>query len=99
DPLCFFHFTKLGPLGRTMTRRYAQDNYPVYELWRWYEEQVRVNTDPAIPNRYWVYDSFYSGKKLERPIRRLFRDRPDLQSHFADPFDADFEDWVANNYN
>jgi hypothetical protein len=39
-PLRFWHFTKLGPLGDTMTRRYAGRNFPVYEIWSWYKRLV-----------------------------------------------------------
>ena len=31
-PLRFYHFTKLGPIGDTMTQRYARGNTEVYEL-------------------------------------------------------------------
>lgn len=48
-PLRFYHFTKLGPVGETMTRRYAGTNTEIYELWWWYRHQVVAFTDPAIP--------------------------------------------------
>ncbi len=39
--LRFYHFTKLGPIGDTMTSwRYAGDNTEVYELWWWYRHRV-----------------------------------------------------------
>ena len=52
--LKFFHFTKLGPIGRKMTERYAGDNYQVYELWKWYEREINRNT-PKIKFD-WHYD-------------------------------------------
>ncbi len=54
-PLRFFHFTKLGPVGRKMTERYAGGNTEVFELWRWYRERVEVNKVENLPNRYWAY--------------------------------------------
>tara|TARA_Y100000310_G_C20644152_1_gene795635 strand:+ start:580 stop:1485 length:906 start_codon:yes stop_codon:yes gene_type:complete len=55
EPLRFFHFTKLGPVGRKMTERYANDNSEVFELWRWYQERIDLNTVEGLPSRYWAY--------------------------------------------
>ena len=33
SPLRFWQFTKLGRIADVMTKRYAGDNFPVYELW------------------------------------------------------------------
>lgn len=54
-PLRFFHFTKLGPVGRKMTERYAGSNTDVFELWRWYRDQVETNKVDGLPTRYWAY--------------------------------------------
>lgn len=53
--LKFFHFTKLGPVGRKMTERYAGDNTEVYEIWSWYSRQVNRNFLPGLPEKYWAY--------------------------------------------
>jgi hypothetical protein len=95
-PLRFWHFTKLGPTGDTMTRRYARDNYPVYEIWNWYKRQVAAATDPAIPERYWAYGSFDDGTPIEKAHRVLYRERGDLQDAFPDPYGAGFRAWLAN---
>jgi hypothetical protein len=55
-PLRFYHFTKLGPIGETMTQRYAGDNSEVYELWSWYKNEVQKNEDASIPPRWWHYN-------------------------------------------
>ena len=55
SPLRFFHFTKLGPVGRKMTERYSGDNVEVFELWRWYQENVDKNTVEGLPNKYWAF--------------------------------------------
>lgn len=97
-PLRFWHFTKLGPTGDVMTKRYAGDNYPVYEVWRWYKDQVTLATEPAIPSRYWAYDVFSDGTPIARSHRQLYRQRPDLQVAFPDPFNAapgGFRDWLV----
>jgi hypothetical protein len=71
-----------------MTKRYAGDNYPVYEIWRWYKEQVTAATDAAIPVPYWAYDAYGDGTKIAKSHRVLYRERGDLQAAFPDPFAA-----------
>lgn len=92
--LRFWHFTKLGPLGDVMTRRYAKDQIVVYELWRWYREQVAQATSAAVPDRYWAFGQFEDGTPIERAHRLLYRDRQDLRAHFKDPFSSDFVAWL-----
>ena len=95
-PLRFFHFTKLGPLGDTMTQRYARDNHHVYEIWSWYRAAVAAATDPRIPDGYWRYGQFDNGIPISDAIRRLYRDRKDLQAAFAEPrrVENGFYAWV-----
>ncbi|OYU74651.1 MAG: hypothetical protein CFE32_17080 [Alphaproteobacteria bacterium PA3] len=92
--LRFWHFTKLGPLGDVMTRRYAKDQFVVYELWRWYREQVARSTSAAVPDRYWAFGQFEDGTPIERAHRLLYRERQDLRDHFKDPFSIDFVAWL-----
>jgi hypothetical protein len=97
--LRFWHFTKLGPTGDTMTRKYAADNYPVYEIWNWYKRQVAAATEDAIPERYWAYDSYADGSKIEKEHRVLYRERGDLRAAFPDPFAAgrgSFRNWLLS---
>lgn len=98
SPLRFWHFTKLGPIGDVMTKRYAGDNYPVYEIWRWYKSQIAEMTDPAIPDGYWAYGHFDDGAKIAKAHRVLYRQRRDLQAAFPDPFvtgDGGYKAWLA----
>jgi len=97
-PLRFWHFTKLGPTGDVMTRKYAGQNYPVYEIWNWYKRQVAAATDPRIPERWWAYDRFADGTKIEKAHRVLYRERGDLQKAFPDPFSVEgggFAAWLS----
>lgn len=86
SPLRFWHFTKLGPTGDAMTRRYAGDSHAVYEIWRWYKEEVAAAGDSLIPERYWAYGSYADGTPVDRAHRLLWRDRADLHARFPDPF-------------
>jgi hypothetical protein len=99
SPLGFWHFTKLGPVGDTMTRRYAQQNFPVYELWSWYRRQVDAATSEEVPAGYWAYGRFDSGLPIPKAARELFRHRQDLQSAFVDPYasgQSSLESWLRN---
>lgn len=87
-PLRFWHFTKLGPTGDLMTKKYAGDNFEVYEIWNWYKRQVTAATDPAIPARYWAYGDYADGTPIAKAHRVLWREADDLRAHFADPFAA-----------
>ena len=98
SPLRFWHFTKLGELGDAMTRRYAGDNYPVYEIWSWYKREVAAATDPAIPARWWAYGAYADGAPIEKAHRLLYRGRPDLQTAFPDPYACgpdSFRAWLS----
>jgi hypothetical protein len=97
-PLRFWHFTKLGPLGDTMTKRYAGTNFPVYEIWRWYKDQVAAATDANIPERWWAYQAYADGEPIPKAHRVLYRQRSDLQVAFPDPFasgEGSFRQWVT----
>jgi hypothetical protein len=99
-PLRFWHFTKLGEVGDAMTRRYAGDNFPVYELWSWYRRQIAVATDPVIPARWWAFGVYKDGQPIERAHRLLYRSRIDLQAAFPDPYASGahgFRAWLTAN--
>lgn len=99
SPLRFWHFTKLGRVGDTMTRRYARQNFPVYELWSWYRQQVQEATSASIPQNYWAYGHFESGTPIPKTARELYRHRIDLQQAFGNPYasgQGSFEEWLRH---
>ena len=96
-PLRFWHFTKLGEVGDVMTRRYAGDNFPVYELWAWYKRQVAGATDPAIPTSWWAYGCYADGRPIEKSYRLLYRREAGLQAAIPNPYAAGpaaFQAWL-----
>ncbi|WP_416409237.1 hypothetical protein [Agrobacterium rosae] len=98
-PLCFFHFTKLGAVGDAMTRRYAESNLEIYELWSWYRMQVEELTVPSIPKRWWYYGRFENGLPISKSIKVFYRNRYDLKSKFPQPFevgDDSFFNWLES---
>lgn len=86
SPLRFWHFTKLGPVGDLMTKRYAGDSFAVHELWRWYRNQVLAAAAHGVPAGYWAFGRYANGVSILRSHRLLYRHRRDLQEAFPDPF-------------
>lgn len=86
SPLRFWHFTKLGPVADIMTKKYARDNFEVYEIWNWYKRQIRHTTEVAFAQRFWKYDTFKNGQDIEKRHRVLYRENANLQELFPDPF-------------
>jgi hypothetical protein len=84
--LRFWHFTKLGPVGDAMTKRYAGDNYEVHEIWNWYKREIARCQAPGIPERWWAYGVFADGQSIPKSARELYRQRHDLRDAFEDPF-------------
>lgn len=86
-PLRFYHFTKLGPVGETMTSRYAKENIEVYELWEWYKGKInQLNTELPVPSGWWTYGYFDNGTPITSTLRKFYNQRADLQKHFSNPF-------------
>jgi hypothetical protein len=99
QPLRFFHFTKLGPIGDVMTRKSARDNTEVYELWAWYRNAVHEMTPTGIPRNWWYYGKFQNGAEIPKFARRLYRKSEDLQHSFPNPFctnGVSFFQWLAD---
>jgi hypothetical protein len=86
QPLRFFHYTKLGPVGDAMTRRYAKGNVEVYELWAWYKRMVDRFAERRIPAGWWHFGTFDNRVAIPKVARQLYRSRADLQQKFTNPF-------------
>ena len=84
--LRFWHFTKLGPVGDVMTRRYAGSNYEVHEIWNWYKRLIARFAEPRVPDRYWAYANYADGRPIQKSHRELYRVRGDLRDAFQNPF-------------
>lgn len=95
SPLKFYHFTKIGGDGDTMTERYAGTNTEVFEVWQWYKRRLLATSVPGIPPRYWSYGHFSNGLPIAKPMRELYRSRSDLMSYFDDPFDVNDNSFYA----
>lgn len=83
--LRFWHFTKLGPIGDVMTRRYARGNPIVHELWNWYKSKVSQHRMESIPDKYWHYGKYDNGTSIPKSHRMLYRNKKEMQDRFPKP--------------
>ena len=86
SPLRFWHFTKLGMVGEAMTRRYARENFQVYEIWNWYRRRIEECRVDGLPSGWWAHGTYADGKPIPRSDRRAYRDDPELRARFPHPF-------------
>jgi hypothetical protein len=84
-PLRLFHFTKAEGIGAVMTMKHSQGSLAAASLWRWYLEELRAYTK-VLGRRRWSYSEYEDGSPIEGWQRRLYRNRPDLQASYPDPF-------------
>jgi len=103
SPLKFYHFSKLGNLGFTMTIRYAGNNSQVYSLWYWYNDAVKraqesLELDESFDlGSFWYFKNYTSGREIQTIERVTYRTRTDLQNAFKNPFDSEFEAWCLSH--
>jgi hypothetical protein len=88
SPMRFFHFTKVDWVGELMLERYAGDRIEVFELMQWYRQRLAAHAAVDLPKGWWAYGRYSDGSPIPRSHRRLYRDRPDLQARYPDPFGA-----------
>ena len=94
SPLAFYHFSKFGGAGDTMTERYAGAAHEPHELWHWYGRALAAHAEPDIPENHWHFASFSDGTSIPRAARLLARARPDVMARFENPFSTDGDSFV-----
>lgn len=88
-PLGFYHFTGFDSGDHhVMARRYSKNNPAVTELIEWYAKEIKLIENDPIGKTKWAYGQFSNGTQISRFQRIVYRERPDLQKAFPDPFDA-----------
>lgn len=89
EPLGFYHFTGFDSGAHAaMAAKNAAGNRAVQKLIDWYTSQTkRLATDP-LAKEPWAYGVFSDKSPISIAQRIVYRERPDLQCEFVDPFDA-----------
>ncbi|HMQ08535.1 MAG TPA: hypothetical protein PKC30_14640 [Saprospiraceae bacterium] len=102
-PLRFYHFTGYDSgAGKVMTDIYGNNNTLIKEIWDYYENELELNGQRRYGVIKWKFDFFNNGKQITKEMRKLYRERSDLQKHFPNPFntgddtDGGFYRWYSN---
>ncbi|MEA2551943.1 MAG: hypothetical protein QOJ65_119 [Fimbriimonadaceae bacterium] len=87
-PLGFYHFSGYdSEAGFQMVRHLFQDTkHPIFDVWEWYLDQIRIYGQEELGNAAWQYARFSNGAKIEDAMRKTYRERPDLETAFPNPF-------------
>lgn len=91
-PLRFYHFTGYDSgAGMSVIASLTSEgaNPIANELWVWYIRQLDLNGHKQFGKERSFYDTFDDGTKIETEMRHLYRQSPDLQRIFPNPFDTD----------
>ena len=104
-PLRFYHFTGYDSgAGENAIEQLNKNknNLIINEIWNWYHRQLIENGHNEIGDIQSAYSQFENGVYITEEMRRVYRNRPDLQSRFKQPFSIsnrqiDFYSWWKSN--
>ncbi len=89
EPLSFYHFTGFDSgAHRIMAIKNAAASPPVQRLIAWYEQEIAVAEGDPVSKWPWAFGRFSDGTAIAAAHRFLYREHPDLQAAFPDPYDA-----------
>jgi glycosyltransferase involved in cell wall biosynthesis len=94
-PLRFYHFTGFDSgAGDSMVERYAKDMPAVHELWAVYREKLMASGQDELGKLPWSGNAFSNGAPVTDAMRLTYRNRPDVQAAFPDPYAVPgYRDW------
>jgi hypothetical protein len=101
-PLGFYHFTGFDRGDHAiMAEKGAPGNKSVEALINWYIAETN-SANNALPQKSeWSFAAFSNGVPILPEYRQIYRDRPDLQKTFPDPFEASqaysYYRWILNH--
>ncbi|MCV6622353.1 MAG: hypothetical protein OIF51_11465 [Cellvibrionaceae bacterium] len=86
-PLCFYHFSGFDSGAQEgMLNKYAKDNKTLWELRDWYIAECEKNGQSQLGKQPSKYAFFDSGEEIQDAQRLVYRNSPDLQYTYPDPF-------------
>ncbi len=89
EPLAFYHFTGFDSgAHRIMAIKNAATSPPVQRLIAWYEREIAIAEGDPVSKWPWAFGRFSDGTAISPAHRLLYREHPDLQAAFPDPYDA-----------
>jgi hypothetical protein len=103
QPLSFYHFSGFDSGAQeTMLRLYGGSSPVLFELRRWYIDACASHGQEEMGRLPCVYSRFDNQEPISVMQRILYRERPDLQEAFPDPFETrdpnrSYYHWFAAN--
>lgn len=103
QPLVFYHFSGFDSGAQeTMLGLYGKESPQLTVLRRWYINECEREGQSTLGHLPCVYNRYDNGQPIEKAHRLLYRDRPDLQRAFPDPFNTQdvnrsYLDWYKAN--
>lgn len=89
QPLGFYHFTGFDSgAHRIMAGVYAGKNPALQQLIDYYAKAIEPTLNDPLSSQPWAFSCYSDGTPIEAAARILYRDRPDLQRAYPNPFDA-----------
>lgn len=89
-PLGFYHFTGFDSGAHDiMVMKNIGANDSVSMLLKWYKGRIQELGKDPLSSLPWAFARFSDGTTIQPMQRIVYRERPDLQRAFPDPFDAD----------
>ncbi len=89
EPLGFYHFTGFDSgAHNVMALKNIGINESVQKLLTWYKKTTEELGKDPLAQIPWAFGTFSDGTPILKAQRIVYRERPDLQKAFPDPFDA-----------
>ncbi len=93
EPIVFYHFSGFDSGAQQgMLDKYGKDMPALYELREWYIAECDRMGQHELSALRWAYGFFENGERILNAHRKLYRERPDLQAAFPDPYSTSGED-------
>ncbi|MFZ7111361.1 MAG: hypothetical protein ACOWYE_06735, partial [Desulfatiglandales bacterium] len=86
SPIKFYHFSGFDSGDqKVMLRKYADKNSPLFDLRKWYIQEMRKEGQREFGDLPCVYSFYSNGEKITDTERKVYRSRQDLIAAFPDP--------------
>lgn len=88
-PLRFYHFTGYDSgagINVVSLLTSSGSNTVVREIWDWYIRQLHENGHDEFGKAQCYFDTFDNGTKITKEMHLLYRQNPDLQKTFKNPY-------------
>jgi len=90
SPLGFYHFTGFDSgAHEIMAMVHGQNNKALFQLIEEYLQATKEQDKDPIGARTWAFGHYFDGTPITSVQRIVYRERPDLQRAFPNPFESD----------